>query len=134
MHNARLSSLAKLQYPCMAVICALRSAFPGILGSPAKNGPPSTSKSGPRVTSQLNGSVATKNGQRLHLMIDLGNIVIHTQKSNQVDYRVRLEADASQKDAKLPLEEFFDERVDETPDGVYLRGQTFGRQCRGRFG
>src|SRR5271157_1416580 len=87
------------------LICSLALSFPGV-GAAREKDPTSTSKSGPRVTSQLNGSVATKNGQRLRLIIDLGNIIIHTQNSNQVDYRVRLEADASQKDAKLLLKSF----------------------------
>src|ERR1700741_687843 len=68
--------------------------------------PAPSTNSGPRVTSQLRGSVPTKPGQRLHLAIDLGNVVIHTQETNQVDYRVSLEADSSQKDAKLLLKSF----------------------------
>src|SRR5580704_1275450 len=88
-----------------ALILSLALSFPSP-GSAREKDPTSTSKSGPRVTSQLNGSVATKNGQRLRLIIDLGNIIIHTQNTNQVEYRVRLEADASQKDAKLLLKSF----------------------------
>jgi DUF4097 and DUF4098 domain-containing protein YvlB len=113
------------------LIFSLALSFPSA-GSAREKDPTSTSKSGPRVTSQLSGSVATKNGQRLRLIIDLGNIIIHTQNSNQVEYRVRLEADASQKDAKLLLKSF-SMNGHETPDGVYLRGQTFGRQCSGRL-
>src|SRR5580700_10149414 len=99
-------------------------------GAAREKQPSNPSKSGPRVTSQLNGSVATKPGQRLHLAIDLGNIVIHTHNTNQVDYQVRLEADSSLKDAKQLLKSF-SMNGRETADGVYLRGQTFGRQCSG---
>ena len=110
---------------------ALMLSFPG-LGAAGEKDPSNNSKSGPRVTSQLNGSFPTKNGQRLHLIIDLGNIIIHTQNTNQVEYRVRLEADSSQKDAKLLLKSF-SMTGREASDGVYLRGQTFGRQCSGRL-
>ena len=70
--------------------------------------------------------------ERLHLVIDLGNVVVHTQETNQVDYRVRLETDSSQKDAKLLLKSF-SMNARQTADGVYLRGQTAGCQCRGRL-
>src|SRR6201984_1277832 len=96
------------------------------------NQPGNPAKSGPRVTSQLNGSVPTKKGQRLRLVIDLGNVVVHTQQTNQVDYRVRLEADSSQKDAKMLLKSF-SMNARQTVEGGYLRGQTAGCQCRGRL-
>ena len=113
------------------LICALPLAYTNSISAREKD-PTSAAKSGPRVTSQLNGSVATKPGLRLHLAIDLGNIVIHTRTSNQVDYQVRLEADSSLKDAKQLLKSF-SMTGRETADGVYLRGQTFGRQCSGRL-
>ncbi|MGH9747643.1 MAG: DUF4097 family beta strand repeat-containing protein [Candidatus Acidiferrales bacterium] len=113
------------------LICALPLFSP--YGTIARENQPGTSsKGGPRVTSQLNGSVAAKPGQRLRLAIDLGNIVIHTRNSNQVDYQVRLEADSSLKDAKQLLKSF-SMTAHEVPDGVSLRGQTFGRQCSGRL-
>ena len=87
------------------LICAL-PLFSPHTGIAHDNQPGNPAKSGPRVTSQLNGSVPTKKGQRLRLVIDLGNVVVHTQQTNQVDYRVRLEADSSQKDAKMLLKSF----------------------------
>jgi hypothetical protein len=114
------------------LICALPLLFP-LGGSAAREKQPeNAAKSGPRVTAQLSGSVPTKSGLRLHLATDLGNIVIHTQNSNQVDYRVHLEADAAQKDAKALLKSF-SVRGRQTPDGVYVRGVTSGCQCRGRL-
>jgi DUF4097 and DUF4098 domain-containing protein YvlB len=87
--------------------------------------------SGPRLTSRLNGSVATRDGGRLHLVTDLGNIVIRTGSSGRVEYVVNLEADASQKDAKELLKTF-SVSAHVTPDGVYLRGAT-GRESSGRL-
>ena len=110
------------------VICALPLFYPHP-GIARDNRPADSGKSGPRVASQLSGSIPTKNGQRLHLVIDLGNVVVHTQETNQVDYRVRLETDSSQKDAKLLLKSF-SMNARQTADGVYLRGQTAGCQCR----
>ncbi len=121
----------RLESLLSGLVCALPLLFP-LAGAAREKEPSNPAKSGPRVTSQLNGSVPTKPGQRLHLVIDLGNVVIHTQNTNQVDYRVRLEADASQKDAKLLLKSF-SMNARQSVEGVYLRGQTFGRQCSGRL-
>jgi hypothetical protein len=88
--------------------------------------------SGPRVSSDLTGSVAARDGQRLHLVTDLGNIIIKTQNSGKVDYKVRLEADASQKDAKQLLKNFIVTAIP-TAEGVYFRGQSLGRHASGRL-
>src|ERR1700735_2019716 len=90
-----------------------------------------SSRSGPRLKSDLRGEIPTRDGRRIHLVLDLGNIVIHTQNSGKVDYTVHLEADASQKDAKDLLKSF-SLSAHETSEGVYLRGQT-SRQSSGRL-
>lgn len=86
----------------------------------------------PRLTAELNGSVATRDGLRLHLVTDLGNVLVRTQNSGSVDYHVVLEADSSQKDAKELLKSFAISGR-ESSEGVYVHGQTFGRQCSGRL-
>src|ERR1700733_10043548 len=88
-------------------------------------------RSGPRLKGDLRGEIPTRDGRRIHLVLDLGNIVIHTQNSGKVDYTVHLEADASQKDAKELLKSF-SLIAHETSEGVYLRGQT-SRQSSGRL-
>ncbi len=90
---------------------------------------PRTSKT--RLKSDLRGAITTHDGQRLHLALDLGNIVIHTQNSGRIDYTIHLETDASQKDAKELLKNF-SVSARETADGVYLRGQT-SRLSSGRL-
>jgi len=87
---------------------------------------------GPRVSSELTGTVAARDGQRLHLVTDLGNIIIKTQNSGKIDYQIRLEADASQKDAKQLLKNFI-VTANPTPEGVYIRGQSLGRHASGRL-
>ena len=90
------------------------------------------SRIGPRVTSQLTGSVSTHDGGHLHLVTKLGNVVIQTRNSGKVDYSVQLEADASQRNAKALLKDF---RVyaREAADGVYIKGITDGGECSGRL-
>jgi len=88
--------------------------------------------SGPRLTAELQGSIATRDGLRLHLTTDLGNVVIRTRNSGKVDYHVHLETDASQKDAKLLLSKFTVSGT-EASDGVLIRGQGSRRQCSGRL-
>jgi hypothetical protein len=95
------------------------------------NRKPDGSQSGPRLKSDLRGEIPTSDGRRIHLVLDLGNIVIHTQNSGKIDYTVHLEADSSQKDAKELLKSF-SVSAHETPEGVYLRGQTL-RGSSGRL-
>jgi DUF4097 and DUF4098 domain-containing protein YvlB len=88
--------------------------------------------SAPRLSAELSGSVTTRDGQRLHLVTDLGKIIIRTQNSGKIDYKVHLEADASQDDAKQLLKSFLvSARL--TPEGVYIRGQSPVRRASGRL-
>jgi hypothetical protein len=87
---------------------------------------------GPRVSAELTGSVVARDGQRLHLVTDLGNIIIKTQNSGKIDYQVHLEADATQKDAKQLLKNFI-VTANATAEGVYFRGQSLGRHASGRL-
>ena len=87
---------------------------------------------GPRVSAELTGSVPARDGQRLHLVTDLGNIIIKTQNSGKIDYKVHLEADATQKDAKQLLKNFI-VTASTTTEGVYFRGQSLGRHASGRL-
>ncbi|MFZ0523664.1 MAG: hypothetical protein WAL95_21730 [Candidatus Acidiferrales bacterium] len=99
------------------------------------DGPEKTQRgnaSASRLRSALTGTVATRDGQRLHLVTDLGNIIIKTQNSGKIDYTVLLEADASQNDAKQLLKSFL-VSARETPEGVYLRGQSPSRRASGRL-
>lgn len=86
----------------------------------------------PRLSTDVTGSVATRDGQRLHLVSDLGNIVVRTQNSGKIDYKVHLEADASQRDAGRLLKSFL-VSAHVTPEGVYFRGQSLERGAGGRL-
>ncbi len=84
------------------------------------------------VTSELNGTIATHPGETLRVATDLGNVAIHTTSSDKVNYRVHLEADASQKAAQQLVKDFKMSSA-KTSDGIVLKGQSSGKQCSGRL-
>jgi hypothetical protein len=90
------------------------------------------SHAGTRVSADVTGSVPVRDGQRLHLVTDLGNVIIRTQNSGKIDYKVHLEADATQRDAKQLLKNFI-VTTNPTTEGVYFRGQSLGRHASGRL-
>jgi hypothetical protein len=96
---------------------------------------PDATHSSPRLTSDFSGSIATHDGDRIHVKTDLGSINIHTQSSDmsdKVDYRVHLETEASQKDAQKLLKSFtMSART--TSDGVLLKAEGPERRGAGRL-
>ena len=98
----------------------------------AATGEKKSAGSGPRVSLEIYGSVSTRDGQRLRLITDLGNVVIRAKDSGKVEYHIHLEADASQKNAPQLLKSYT-VNARETSEGVSFRGQTFGRQLRGQL-
>jgi hypothetical protein len=94
---------------------------------PRRDGPP-----GHRISTEKNGSVATRTGLRLRLMTDLGNVRIRTKDAGQVEYRVRLEADADDPNAKQLLDQFT-VSAHGGSDGVTLRGQIPGSDLNGQI-
>ncbi len=115
-----------LLFAACALVCAPAGRADGS-GKPPGNQAPT-----PRLTSDRMGSVPTHDGQRIHLAIDLGNVIVRTDDSGKVDYTLHLEADASQKDAKRMLKTFV-VTARATPDGVIFRGQTAEKQASGRL-
>jgi hypothetical protein len=100
-------------------------------GSSAKNQARAAASS-PRVFSELYGAIATPEGGQLHLVTDLGNIVIHTSDSGKVDYHVHLETDSSQADSRELLRKFHVSAV-RVHDGVSWTGRAYGRRASGRL-
>jgi DUF4097 and DUF4098 domain-containing protein YvlB len=96
---------------------------------------PNTTHSSPRLTSDLNGSIAVHEGDHIRVKTDLGSVNIHTQssdKSDKVDYRVHLETEASQKDAQQLLKSFTIS-ARQTSDGVLLKAEGPNRHGAGRL-
>jgi len=130
MRTSRLPLAFRFRLPGflagLFVACLL---FPSNVAATSEKKTPS---SGPRVTLEIYGTVTTRDGQRLRVVTDLGNVVVRTQNSGKLDYHVHLEADASQKNANELLKSY-SVNAREASEGVYFRGQTFGRQLRGRL-
>jgi DUF4097 and DUF4098 domain-containing protein YvlB len=85
-----------------------------------------------RLTYDLRGSVAAHEGQRLRLIMDMGNVIVKTQDSSKVDYTVHLEADASARDARQLLKEFgVTSRLD--VEGVTIHGATLEKRAANRL-
>lgn len=87
---------------------------------------------GSRLVSEGQGSLPTRDGQRLHVALDLGNVIIKTGNSGKVDYKIHLEVNSAEKDAQRLLRNFV-VSAKGTPDGIFFRGQTFGHQPSGRL-
>ena len=79
----------------------------------------------PRVSAVRSGKVPTRDGLRLILAADAGNIRVFTDASDEVSYRVIVEAEASDPAAGQRLQQFsLSARA--TPAGVALTGQMPG--------
>src|SRR5271156_3223369 len=122
-----LSEFSDFSSACGITLLVVMSLSVSTLAAPRQAPRRSTA----RLKADLRGEATTRDGRRLHLVLDLGNIVVHTQNSEKIDYTAHLETDASQKDAKELLKSFA-VSARETPDGVYLRGQT-SPQSSGRL-
>lgn len=87
---------------------------------------------GLRVTYDVRGSAPTRDGQRLRVNVDLGNVIVRTQDFGKIDYTVHLEADGSARDAQQLLKTFIvTSRAD--AEGVVVRGLTTNKQDAGRL-
>lgn len=115
----------------LVILGALPASTGAAAGNDGNRKPDNSGLSGQRLKLDLRGEIPTRDGRRIRMVLDLGNIVVHTQNSGKIDYTVHLEADASQKDAKELLKSF-SIVAHETPEGVYLRGET-ARQSSGRL-
>ena len=86
----------------------------------------------PHVSTEKSGTLSTKEGLRLRLSTDLGNVRILTDASNEVSYRVSIEADAREPGADQLLEEF-SLTARATPSGAVLQGRVPWRTFGGKL-
>jgi hypothetical protein len=75
-----------------------------------------------RVSADKTGQFSTRNGLRLHLETDIGDIKIKTQDAESVEYHVHLETEANNPNAQRMLDEF-EVAARNTPEGVILVGR-----------
>jgi len=86
----------------------------------------------PRLSEEKNGTLQTRDGLRLRLVADLGNVRILTQSSGQVRYKVRVEVDARVPGAQEMLRRF-SLNVTNNAAGVQLAGQVPAQDFRGHL-
>jgi DUF4097 and DUF4098 domain-containing protein YvlB len=135
--ESRVGSAERQRVELRALWCALFVAAlcaglltPGPAFADGAGKPQSTPA--PRVTSDLRGTVVTRDGQRVRLNFDLGNVIVKTQNSGKIDYTVHLEADGSAKDANHLLKAFL-VTARQDADGVLMRGATTRKEAAGRL-
>lgn len=128
--SAPKSRLRVARFPTIlvALVVCSGSILPRVAFANGSKRPPV----GSRLASNITDALVTRDGERLHLVTDLGKVVIHTRASNKVEYLAHLEADASQKGANQLLKSFVMTGREMT-QGVFLRGQTTDRHCSGRL-
>ena len=115
--------LARLPYWLLLALLAI-AVLPAAAREPDAKASPAPA-SAPRVSAVRSGNVPTRDGLRLILSADAGNIRIFTDASGEVRYRVIVEAEASDPAAGKRLEQFsLTKRA--TPAGVALTGQMPG--------
>lgn len=98
---------------------------------PAEERTPADTPQADRISEVKAGVVETKDGLRLRLVTDIGNVRIHVKESGQVSYSVRIETDSRQPDARALIQQFV-VTARSTPTGVYITGQVPAREFRGR--
>ena len=86
----------------------------------------------PRILAEKSGTLPTKDGMRLRLNTNLGNVRILTDARGQVSYRVTLEADSGDPGAEKGLREF-SVSARKTAAGISLDGQVPWQSFRGPF-
>ena len=115
----------------MVIVPALAALV--ALGTSAWGRPKQAAKPERRhLVEEKTGTLPTREGLRLRLVTDLGNVHILTQKSGQVSYKVRIETDARDPEAQNLLKQFA-VLASSTPAGAKLTGQLGSRNFRGRL-
>ncbi|MGH9593021.1 MAG: DUF4097 family beta strand repeat-containing protein, partial [Bryobacteraceae bacterium] len=103
-----------------------QSARPSVAAGQAR-----TLRSG-RQSRELQGSMPVRDGQRLRVVTDTGNVLVRTDASDQVIYHVRLETDTPGKAGARLLEEYT-LHESQVPGGVFLKGTAPRRALPGRL-
>src|SRR2546422_1509792 len=104
----------------LGVAAALSTPLWG--GTPRPLKPPGTTAESRRLTEEKVGTLPTREGLRLRLAADLGDVRILTQNSDQVSYKVRIEVDAREPGAAEVLKRY--SRSEE---------RRVGKECRSRW-
>ena len=87
----------------------------------------------PTISVEKSGTIPAKEGMRLRVNADPGNIHIFTDESTRVSYCVRIEADSREPGAEAFVRQFT-VAVRQTPWGISLDGSLPWRTFHGQFG
>lgn len=112
-----------------AAVFAQPARFPetSVSASPGEEDPQQA-----RVSEEKSGTLSLREGGRVRVVTDLGNVRIQTQNSGQVNYKVRIETSRSEPDAEKWVRQFL-VTARTTPEGVHITGQAPWERFRGRL-
>jgi TonB family protein len=86
----------------------------------------------PKLSAEKSGTVPAKNGRSLRVNVEIGNVRVFTDESEQISYHAIVEADSRDPGAEEFLQQF-DFVARQTPWGVALDGKVPWQGLRGRF-
>lgn len=134
MRTGLAALIAAGAFPALAALVAVTTAASAQVppAAPAPPTPPVPAAEGLRLVEEKTGTLATRDGLRLKLVTDLGNVHISAKGSGQVSYRVRLETDSREPEAQNLLRQYV-LTARTSPAGVELTGQAPWHNSRGRF-
>src|SRR5271157_5407089 len=110
----------------LMLLVSLPLALPAMARRREPKDPQNPRASGNRIGADRNGAVDTRDGLRLRLTTDLGNVRILTAPASgppQVRYTVRIETDSRNPEARKLLEQYA-LTVKNLPGGVWINGVT----------
>ncbi len=81
---------------------------------------------------EKSGTMTTRDGLRLHLETDLGNVRIFTDAVSEIRYRVRIETEDTGAESRQLISEF-KLRAHESPAGATIEGDVARREVRDRL-
>src|SRR2546426_9321018 len=127
----------RLPLRCVSTMLATLGVAAGLStplwgGTPRPPKPPGTTAESRRLTEEKVGTLPTREGVRLRLAADLGDVRILTQNSDQVSYKVRIEVDAREPGAAEVLKRY-SLTARNTPAGVQLTGEVPSHDFHARF-
>ncbi len=86
----------------------------------------------PKLSAEKSGTIPTKDGRSLRVIVELGNVQVFTDESAQISYHAIAEADSRDPGTEEFLRQF-DFIARQTPWGVALDGKVPWQWLRGRF-
>ncbi len=117
-------------YPRWSLVLCLLAAFSAV-AMPFTTGPRSSADSGQRrVLSEQTGSVAIRNGERVRVRLDQGDVRVHTQANGTVQYRLRIEGPAASSSASVPRYQI---SARSTSEGALVTGRALDSRNSAHF-